>query len=275
MKRQQPTIKILKALFAKSGNRCAFPGCQHQLVDENNLFIGQLCHIEALSKGGPRFNLKKSITCINDYDNLVLMCYAHHKRIDDDPTTYTAESIRKMKDEHEAKFLGKEFEVSDETVKKIIEEINEYWSGIKKVQLTEHPYPDFAIPFNEKADFNTTLRNLNKILKSLRRLCEIFDESDERLDEDCRALLKKLKYDISAYEALPYYENPFVNRNWEYRALGIHNHFARIQILIKQLELKYMEERLKSELGNEELSNRYNKLKTEFEKLIVKSMLND
>lgn len=47
---------VLKALLAKSGNVCAFPGCQQELVTKKNLFVGELCHIEAVSSGGPRHN---------------------------------------------------------------------------------------------------------------------------------------------------------------------------------------------------------------------------
>lgn len=43
---QQPTTKTIKCLFAASGNRCAFPGCDRPLV------TGEICHIRARSPGG-------------------------------------------------------------------------------------------------------------------------------------------------------------------------------------------------------------------------------
>jgi len=60
MARLQPTLATIKALFAKSGNQCAFPGCNHVLVTDKNLFVGELCHIEAAAPGGPRYNDKMS-----------------------------------------------------------------------------------------------------------------------------------------------------------------------------------------------------------------------
>src|SRR5699024_11234348 len=56
MTRLAITRKTLIPLFAKSGNVCAFPGCTHELVTARNLFVGQICHIEAANPGGQRYN---------------------------------------------------------------------------------------------------------------------------------------------------------------------------------------------------------------------------
>ena len=52
MVRKSTTTDTIRALFAKSGNECAFPGCHHKLINHKNKFIGQICHIEAANKGG-------------------------------------------------------------------------------------------------------------------------------------------------------------------------------------------------------------------------------
>ena len=51
MSRLAPKIDVLKALFARSGNQCAFPGCTQPLMNEKNKFIAQVCHIEAAMRG--------------------------------------------------------------------------------------------------------------------------------------------------------------------------------------------------------------------------------
>ena len=56
MARLKPKGTTIKALFAKSGNQCAFPKCEEQLIDDKYICIGELCHIEAVNENGPRFN---------------------------------------------------------------------------------------------------------------------------------------------------------------------------------------------------------------------------
>lgn len=60
---------IIKALLANSGNRCAFPGCNQPIVNEEYKIIAQLCHIEAASQNGPRYNKNQSDEERNGYDN--------------------------------------------------------------------------------------------------------------------------------------------------------------------------------------------------------------
>ena len=55
MARLTPTIQTIRALLSRTGNECFFPGCNHRFIDEDHLFIGQICHIEAAVPGGPRY----------------------------------------------------------------------------------------------------------------------------------------------------------------------------------------------------------------------------
>ena len=82
-KRLRPTSETLRELFLKSGNLCAFPNCTALMMNEEGHFIGQVCHIEAAEKGGPRFNSKMTNEQRRAAQNLMLMCYEHHKVTDD------------------------------------------------------------------------------------------------------------------------------------------------------------------------------------------------
>ena len=55
-KRLAPKSETLRELFLRSGNLCAYPGCNKLMLSESAKFVGQLCHIEAAEKGGERFN---------------------------------------------------------------------------------------------------------------------------------------------------------------------------------------------------------------------------
>ncbi|MGX1411561.1 nucleoside phosphorylase [Bradyrhizobium elkanii] len=102
--RRQPSDRSIKILFASSGGLCAFPGCTTQLVQpQSRALLGELCHIRAASPGGPRFDPAQSEESRNDADNLIILCPTHHRLVDQDPTTYTADSLLLMKRRHESR----------------------------------------------------------------------------------------------------------------------------------------------------------------------------
>lgn len=101
------SVQNRKILWGHSGNRCAFPGCNQELhlsegTDEKTI-VGQECHIEAQSAGGPRYNSMLSEAQIDSYENLILLCSNHHKIIDANPEQYTVTALKKMKADHENK----------------------------------------------------------------------------------------------------------------------------------------------------------------------------
>lgn len=92
-------------LYAMSGNQCAFPKCSQMFFnidDETN--VSNICHIEAVEPGGQRYNSNSDDEYRRSFDNLILLCPNHHK-ITDDIRTYTVDSLKEMKREHEAKFM--------------------------------------------------------------------------------------------------------------------------------------------------------------------------
>lgn len=99
------SVKDRKILWGRSGNRCAFYGCNielHQVEDANtSSIIGEECHIEAQSANGPRYNASLSEKQVNSFNNLILLCANHHKIIDDNPEQYTVKDLKIMKSEHE------------------------------------------------------------------------------------------------------------------------------------------------------------------------------
>jgi len=88
MARKSPTSQTLRALLAKSGNQCAFPDCNHPLINEKNKLIAQLCHIEAANKGGERYNPNQDDEQRRGYENLLFLCYRHHIETNDEETRH-------------------------------------------------------------------------------------------------------------------------------------------------------------------------------------------
>ena len=102
-KMSRKTIKstVNKNLYARSGNECAFPDCKTQLYDKNGTNISEICHIEAASEGGARFNKNSNDEYRSSYDNLILLCCNHHEEIDQNPEKYPVSFLKKMKANHE------------------------------------------------------------------------------------------------------------------------------------------------------------------------------
>lgn len=98
----QPTERTIKRLFALSGNLCGFPGCQLPIIESAGTVTGEICHIRARSTGGPRYDSAQSDTERNGFDNLVLLCRAHHKVIDSQIDIYSVDVLQEMKSVHES-----------------------------------------------------------------------------------------------------------------------------------------------------------------------------
>jgi hypothetical protein len=69
---------------------------------QGETIVGEICHIKAKSKEGPRHGRSQTPEERHDYDNLILMCGNHHTVIDDDPDAYTVDRLFRMKRDHES-----------------------------------------------------------------------------------------------------------------------------------------------------------------------------
>lgn len=103
-KRLAPTTETLRALFARSGNQCAFPDCDHPLIDEDNNFVAQVCHIEDALPGG-RFNDDMNNEQRRSYSNLILFCYRHHIQTNN-IEKFPVSRLQEIKKLHESNFTG-------------------------------------------------------------------------------------------------------------------------------------------------------------------------
>ena len=96
---KQPSQKTLKRLFGEAGNKCAFPKCLSPIIDGETV-AGEVCHIRAANPGGPRYDAEQTNEQRHSYENLILLCAAHHKVIDDDDEAYSVDRLQKMKKAH-------------------------------------------------------------------------------------------------------------------------------------------------------------------------------
>jgi hypothetical protein len=71
------SITTMKRLCVMSGNKCAFPDCQNPIYTEDGILVGQMCHIEARSQGGKRYNPAQTDAERDGFENLLFMCGIH------------------------------------------------------------------------------------------------------------------------------------------------------------------------------------------------------
>lgn len=102
MDQSGPNQQTIRRLFARSGNRCAFPKCGEYLV-RGTTILGRICHIKAARPEGPRYDPNQSSEDRHGDENLILLCPNHHAVIDSDTEAYTVERLLRMKDDHENK----------------------------------------------------------------------------------------------------------------------------------------------------------------------------
>lgn len=98
---------LRKKLWAKAAGVCEFDDCTTDLTTDllTRQFgnFGQIAHIVAASPDGPRGEEGRSTQLANDFSNLMLLCYKHHRLIDTRVEQYPEERLREMKREHEGR----------------------------------------------------------------------------------------------------------------------------------------------------------------------------
>ncbi len=109
----------IQRLYGRSGNQCAFPGCNYQIITDGGQVQGRICHIKGLRPGSARYDSAQTDKQRNEYENLVLMCANHHDAIDAQEQDYTVEVLHEMKALGEAKF-GREECPSDAIMARIL-----------------------------------------------------------------------------------------------------------------------------------------------------------
>lgn len=92
---------VLRNLGISSKNKCAFPGCDHPVLNGNGEYVAELCHIEAAGPGGERYSPAQSDDDRRSHQNLLFLCHAHHVETDN-VSAYPVARMKEMKARHES-----------------------------------------------------------------------------------------------------------------------------------------------------------------------------
>lgn len=102
--------RTIKRLYTLSGNECAVPNCEkHLIARDTETIISKICHIEAASEKGARYNSRMTDDDRRHFDNLVLLCDECHSIVDnpDNESKYPVLLLKQWKKDHESKMLYK------------------------------------------------------------------------------------------------------------------------------------------------------------------------
>lgn len=203
MARLAPKLEVLRTLFALSGNQCAFPGCTHPLISNKGTFIAEICHIEAANEGGERYNPTQTDEERRSFDNLLLLCLAHHRETDD-VDEFPMARLKQIKKDHEDQFRAAQYQIPDETLNKALDYIN--------IQL------DRLLGISE--DTNTVVHGIQESLaafmKSAAPKTEVSDEKIYSVQlEAIKELKKQAKYQTAISMLLDFKEKNWANLSGE------------------------------------------------------------
>lgn len=223
---------IYRALLARSGNRCAFTGCTKPLVNAKNVYEAQLCHIESVSHKKQRYNPKLTKEEVNGYNNLMFMCLKHHNETNDE-IIFPTDVMRKMKYDHESKYVESPFHFDLSHLFIIQKESEDYWLEVEKANNDEHIFPELRMEINTNSEYEELNIDITKTVNSIEELIDMIDEKDK-------------------------------NNNWEVFNLGFPNHINKIKILLDQMRIKYFEAHIKSNPSDMESKSKLDTLRKEF-----------
>jgi len=109
-KARQYKPSTIRRLDTLSGNSCYTPNCDKKLIAEDGkTIVSKICHIEAASQNGPRYNPNMTDDERRSFENLILLCDEHHSIIDnpENEKDYPVSLLQEWKKLHESITLEK------------------------------------------------------------------------------------------------------------------------------------------------------------------------
>ena len=181
------STKDLKKLWGLAAGRCSKPGCGEECIrfldSEDPTVIGEMAHIIAQQPDGPRGQPGGGE---DSYENLILLCPTHHREIDKAPEgVFTAEELKRWKEEHEARisssFLSPVFNSKKEMgqrIKRLLIQNHRVWknSGPESQEAASNPLSSHVEIWN--------LRKLDTIVPNNRKVINIIKGNEHLIDLD-------------------------------------------------------------------------------------------
>lgn len=141
--------------------------------------------------------------------------------------------------------------------------IDETWKEIKlKWENIDAPL-DLKIDCNLEQNMEELIEILRTEIKAVEKFHKNIKTSYSKLDEDLKFLLEKLEINTKRIEEVPYYQNPFINRDWE-TITFFPNVLKKLKLLVLQVKLTHLYRKAEESIWNKEIEEKIKNTKKEF-----------
>jgi hypothetical protein len=191
-------------VWTKAGGMCAFPNCRQDLARESSVLVGQLAHIVGRSQAGPRGEAKTPDELRDLPDNLVLLCYPHHREVDTNVAEWPGDRLREVKVEHES------------WVRQRLSDGDRWYNNIDQLEYINVPRILMLSEFRgNAADIRPfgmvqSLTDLSPLVSVMRT----FKSAIESIDLHATPLRSVRRFDDSAIGALVSFRENFRTKNY-------------------------------------------------------------
>lgn len=221
-KRKGIKADVMRQLLVRTGNQCAFPDCTEVLFTDDNVYVGNYCHINAVNELGKRYDSSLSEDYINSHENILVLCTKHHKIIDTNDQQYTVTRLKDIKREHEQKFSESVVEISEALLQ---DAISGYYmnllSGMESILQGQKSMSD-------KIDLLLVLNKINSNNSGL-------DDISSKLDE-VKVLREAGKFNSSIRILKAFKEKTWDSLSDEHK-YKIHLNIALCYLALKEVKL--------------------------------------
>jgi hypothetical protein len=264
--RQKNTWTVLRALFARSGNRCCFTGCSHELINDDGLFVGEVCHLRAAEPGGARYDPKQAPAARRAEKNLILLCHAHHVVIDSKRVLYTSSKLQRMKQRHESRHRST-FRVERQLLETLAGDIDAYWARVGALHAKARRSGAPVVDIRPGRPPVAIIRAMRRVVAHLETAVRKLSQDADELPTQVKSTLEGVGLSTGPWDDLAYYKNPLCRWNWEYLNLLLPNGLRHLHIALVQLDVKLAEKEHLQNPQSQGLKSRLAKARREFESI--------
>ena len=192
-KARQYKPSTIRRLDTLSGNECTAPDCDKQLIaKDGQSIISKICHIEAASSDGPRYNSSMTDDERRHFNNLILLCDECHTIIDnkENEEKYTVKLLQEWKVNHHSKITQK-LQVKTSLLKTAIDAIAD---GDFEYTLDDEAENNTPFNIDEKIQYNMVKRNkplIDEYKVYYNKISALYDELESQGSFKKDKLLKK------------------------------------------------------------------------------------
>lgn len=143
--------------------------------------------------------------------------------------------------------------------------LDQFWKEMQS--RWEELEPSHRMEFDHRTDVLELIKALQDQIEGIQGFHEHMESSYGRLESDLKLVLERIGYDPAKIEEIPYYENPFINRDWEWITL-FPNRLTACRIALAQIRVKYLELLSQTSRRTKELAKTLDGAKRELENAV-------